>query len=168
VAGQNFGARKADRVRHTFRTGAALAAGAMFVLALIVWLGAGPMVGVFSSDPQVIAVGAEYLHIVAFNFVASGIVFVSSSMFQAMGNTMPSLITSAARIVIVAVPVLLLAQTPGFTLRWIWYISAGAVVVQLAMNLWLLQREFRVRLNFETMATPHAASSPESAPVLSS
>jgi putative MATE family efflux protein len=168
VAGQNFGARKADRVRQTFRTGAALAAGAMFVLALIVWLAAGPMVGVFSSDPQVIAVGEEYLHIIAFNFVASGIVFVSSSMFQAMGNTIPSLITSAARIVIVAVPVLLLAQSPGFTLRWIWYISAGAVVVQLAINLWLLQREFRVRLNFNTMLKTPAASSPESAPVLSS
>ena len=168
VAGQNFGARKADRVRLTFRTGAALAAGAMFVLALMVWLAAGPMVGVFSSDPQVIAVGEEYLHIIAFNFVASGIVFVSSSMFQAMGNTIPSLITSAARIAIVAVPVLLLAQTPGFALRWIWYISAGAVVVQLAMNLWLLQREFRVRLNFDTMLKTPAASSPESAPVLSS
>jgi len=168
VAGQNFGARHADRVRQTFRTGAALAAGAMFVLALIVWLAARPMVGVFSSDPQVITVGAEYLHIIAFNFVASGIVFVSSSMFQAMGNTIPSLITSGARIVIIAVPVLLLAPAPGFALRWIWYISAGAVVVQLAMNLWLLQREFRLRLNFDATLKPHTASSPESAPVLSS
>jgi putative MATE family efflux protein len=168
VAGQNFGARKADRVRQTFRTGAALAAGAMFVLALIVWRAAGPMVSVFSADPQVIAVGEEYLHIIAFNFVASGIVFVSSSMFQAMGNTIPSLITSAARIVIVAVPVLLLAQSPGFTLRWIWYISVGAVVVQLAINLWLLRREFRVRLNFDAMLKPPITSSPESAPVLSS
>jgi hypothetical protein len=40
--------------------------------------------------------------------------------------------------------------------------------VQLAINLWLLQREFRVRLNFDTMLKPPAASSPESAPVLSS
>jgi putative MATE family efflux protein len=93
VAGQNFGARKADRVRETFRTAASIAAGAMVVLASITWLGAGPMIGVFSSDPQVIAVGVEYLHVVAWNFVASGIIFVSSSMFQAMGNTMPSLIT---------------------------------------------------------------------------
>jgi putative MATE family efflux protein len=168
VAGQNFGARKADRVRQTFRTGAALAAGAMFVLALIVWLAAGPMVGVFSSDANVIAVGEEYLHIVAFNFIASGIVFVSSSMFQAMGNTIPSLITSASRIVIIAIPVLLLAQTPGFTLLWIWYISAGAVVVQLVLNLWLLRREFRVRLNFAATTNAHAPSSGESTPILSS
>src|SRR5687767_3216029 len=168
VAGQNFGARQAARVRETFRLGASLAGGGMFVLAAIVWLGAGPMVGVFSADPQVIGVGEEYLHIIAFNFVASGIVFVSSSMFQAMGNTIPSLITSGARIVIVAVPVLMLAQAPGFALRWIWYISAGAVVVQLAINLWLLQREFRLRLNFDATREPRTASPPEPAAVLTS
>jgi putative MATE family efflux protein len=152
VAGQNFGARQGARVRETFRTAAALAASAMLVLATMTWLAAGPMIRIFSSDPQVIAVGEEYLHIVAWNFVASGIIFVSSSMFQAMGNTMPSLITSATRIIIVAVPVLLLAQTPGFALRWIWYISVAAVVVQLTMNLWLLRREFRVRLRFPEQA----------------
>jgi Na+-driven multidrug efflux pump len=148
VAGQNFGARNAARVRETFRAGAAIAAGTMLVLASIVWIGADGMVRVFTSDPPAISVGVEYLHIVAFNFVASGVIFVSSSMFQAMGNTIPALITSAARIVIIAVPVLLLAPLPGFSLRWIWYISAAAVVVQLAMNLMLLKREYRLRLDF--------------------
>jgi putative MATE family efflux protein len=149
VAGQNFGARKADRVRQTFRSAATLAGGSMLLLAGSAWLGADAMVRVFTNDARAIAVGEDYLHIVAFNFVASGIIFVSSSMFQAMGNTMPSLITSAARIVIIAVPVLMLAGTPGFTLRWVWYISVGAVFVQLLMNLFLLRREFRLRLNFE-------------------
>jgi putative MATE family efflux protein len=148
VAGQNFGARQSARVRETFRTGARIAAASMLVLAVAVWFWGDAMVRVFTADPAAVAVGEEYLHIVAFNFVASGVIFVSSSMFQAMGNTIPSLITSGARILIVAVPVLLLAGTPGFALRWIWYISAAAVVVQLTMNLLLLKREFRLRLNF--------------------
>jgi putative MATE family efflux protein len=148
VAGQNFGARKSARVKETFKTGAAIAAASMLVLAGAVWLWGDAMVRVFTDDAAAIAVGEEYLHIVAFNFVASGVIFVSSSMFQAMGNTLPSLITSGTRIVIIAIPVLLLAETPGFMLGWIWYISAAAVVVQLTMNLLLLQREFRLRLNF--------------------
>jgi putative MATE family efflux protein len=148
VAGQNFGARKADRVKQTFRDAAILAGSAMLVLATSVWIFAGPMMAVFSADMEVIAVGVEYLHIIAVTFVASGIVFVSSSMFQAMGNTIPSLISSAARIVIIAVPVLLLAGAPGFQLRWIWYISAAATLLQLAMNLWMLRREYRLRLAF--------------------
>jgi putative MATE family efflux protein len=156
VAGQNFGARQAARVKDTFKAAAVLAGGAMLVLAVSVWLAGDAMLQVFSADPQVLAVGEEYLHIVAFTFVASGVIFVSSSMFQAMGNTIPSLITSATRIVIVAVPVLLLARTPGFTLRWIWYISVAAVAVQLGLNLWLLRREFRLRLGFEPIAAVQA------------
>jgi Na+-driven multidrug efflux pump len=70
-----------------------------------------------------------------------------------MGNTIPSLVTSAIRIVIVAVPVLLLAGSPGFALHWIWYISAAAVLVQLTLNLLLLRREFRLRLAFEPALT---------------
>jgi len=135
-------------VKQTFRTAASIAATAMLLLAALVWLAGDRMVEVFSTDPAVIAVGDQYLHIVAWNFVASGVIFVTSSMFQAMGNTVPSLITSASRIVIIAIPVLLLSGTEGFTLLWVWYISVAAVFVQLTMNLLLLRREFRSRLIF--------------------
>jgi putative MATE family efflux protein len=155
VAGQNFGARLAHRVKETFKVGATLAAAGMIVLSVVTWLSADMMMGVFSSDPAVIAVGETYLHVVAFNFVASGVIFVVSSMFQAMGNAMPSLFASAARIVIIAVPVLLLSRTPGFTLLWVWYISAAAVVVQLALALTLLRREFGRRLNFSASGAAH-------------
>jgi hypothetical protein len=37
---------------------------------------------------------------------------------------------------------------PGFQLHWVWYLSAGAVVVQLALSLLLLRREFNRRLTF--------------------
>ena len=101
---------------------------------------------IFTSDPEVIGVGVEYLHIVAITLVASGVTFVSSSMFQAMGNTMPSLATSALRLVVSIVPAILLSRAAGFHLTWIWYISAVAVFLQLTVNLILLQREFRLKL----------------------
>ena len=114
VAGQNFGARHPQRVRDTFRSAALMAAGAM-VLWTVACLAAGAaMVRVFSDDPQVVAVGAEYLHIVSWTFVASGVVFVSSSMFQAMGNTLPALVASFVRIIVVAVPAFLVSRLPGF------------------------------------------------------
>jgi putative MATE family efflux protein len=152
VAGQNFGARHGHRVRETFRVASRLAFGGMLLLAVTTYLAAAPMVRVFTDEAGVVAYGAEYLHVMCWSFVASGVIFVSSSMFQAMGNTVPSLVTSAARIVLVAVPVLILSQTPGFSLRWIWYISAAAVFLQLAMNLLLLRREFRLRLDVERVA----------------
>ncbi len=116
------------------------------------------MIRVFSTDPQVVAVGEEYLRIVSWNFVASGIVFVASSMFQAMGNTMPSLIASFVRILVVAVPAFLLSRVPGFELRWIWYLSVGAVTLQMVMALLLLRREFQLRLGLDPVtAEPQPA-----------
>ena len=104
------------------------------------------MVQFFSSDPQVIAVGEEYLRIIAWTFVGSGLVFVSSSMFQALGNTLPPLAASFGRLLLTAVPAVLLARLPGFELRWIWYLSAWTIIFQVVAVLLLLQREFRLRL----------------------
>jgi putative MATE family efflux protein len=161
VAGQNFGARQPQRVRDTFRS-AALMAGGVMVLWTIACLAAGPaMVRVFSNDPEVVAVGGEYLHIVSWTFVGSGVIFVSSSMFQAMGNTLPALMASFVRIVVVAIPAFLLSQLPGFALHWIWYLSVIAVFVQLVITLLLLRREFHRRLNFVPAG---ATAIPQTAP----
>ncbi len=157
VAGQNVGARLADRVRRTFRDAATMAAGAMVALLLLCQLAPAALVGIFTADRTAIAVGVEYLRIVSWSFVASGIVFVASSLFQAMGNTVPSLVASAARLTIVAVPVVLLSRVAGFRLTWIWYISVASIWAQLAIGLLLLRREFRRRLAFPA---PPAAADP--------
>jgi putative MATE family efflux protein len=152
IAGQNFGAGHADRVRHTFRDGALLAMAMMLVLLIISQAAAPRLVGVFTHDPAAIDAGAHYLRIISWSFVASGVIFVTNSMFQAMGNTMPSVVTSLARIVIVAIPVLVLSQRPGFALTTIWYLAAVSVFVQLGLALLLLRREFGRRLRFAAAA----------------
>ena len=146
VAGQNFGARLPERVRKTYITAAAMAAGVMALWAVACHFGAGPMVRFFSADPQVIDVGEEYLRIIAWTFVGSGLVFVSSSMFQALGNTVPPLAASFGRMLLTALPAFYLARVAGFQLRWVWYLSAWTIVLQVAAVLWLLKREFRLRL----------------------
>lgn len=146
VAGQNFGARLPSRVRQTFRSGAVMASGLMTIAMLITMGSPATLIGVFSDDPQVIMVGAEYLRIVAFNFLPSGITFVASSMFQAMGHTIPPLMTSFARITIVGIALVLIARIEGFHLAWIWYVSVGITWLQMGANLLLLRREFARRL----------------------
>ncbi len=146
VAGQNFGARRPERVRQTFLTGAALSAVLMAAFAVLCHVAPAAMVRIFSQDAQVVSVGEEYLRVISWGFVATGIVFVASSTFQAMGNTLPSLATSFLRVLIVAIPVILLSRQPGFELRWIWYLSVAAVLLQVVASLWLLRREFELRL----------------------
>jgi MATE family, multidrug efflux pump len=109
------------------------------------------LVAIFSSDPSVIAIGAEYLRIISWSYVASGLIFVASSTFQAMGNTIPSLLTSVVRISLSAIPAVILSRLPGFELHWIWYLSLGSVYVALAVSMLLLRREFGRRLSFEAV-----------------
>jgi MATE family, multidrug efflux pump len=157
VAGQNFGARRADRVRQTFYVAAGMASAAMAFVFLAAQLFAAAVVDVFTDEAAVVAVGEEYLRVVSWSFVASGIIFVASSMFQAMGNTLPSLASSFARILLVSIPVILLSRMPGFALRWVWLISAATIVVQLGVSVLLLRREFHRRLVFDETATPGPA-----------
>ena len=146
VAGQNFAAGKGDRVRATFRAGLAMATGLMVLVGILCYFAATPMIRRFSEDPQVIAVGAEYLRIVAFSFIASGIVFVASSMFQALGNTVPPLTTSFGRLLAVAIPVVLLSRVEGFRLLWVWLIGAFSIWLHAGANVLMLEREFKRRL----------------------
>jgi putative MATE family efflux protein len=157
VAGQNFGAHKPARVRETFTSALRMAIGVMLAFAVLCHIAPAAMVAFFNADRQVVEVGDEYLRILSWNFVPSAVVFVASSMFQAIGNTIPPLVTSVIRLLIVAIPATMLARVPGFQLRWIWYLAVGAVCIQMVLNLLLLQREFRRRLDgVDTLAAKTA------------
>ncbi len=153
VAGQNFGARLPDRVRRTFQVASLMAALLMAASAIVCRFIPQSLVGVFSRDPGVLAVGGEYLRIVAWNFIPSGIVFVSSSMFQALGNTLPSLASSFIRTTLLVIPALAMSRAAGFALHWIWYLSVACVVLQMTLNLFFLRREYGRKLNFAAPAS---------------
>ena len=151
VAGQNFGAKLGDRVRAAYKDAALMVIAIMVLSAVICNIAPASLIGFFSKDPKVVAIGTTFLKIVSWNFVASGLIFVNSSMFQAMGNTVPSLVTSATRIVAVGVPVLILSRRPDFQIVWIWYLSVVSVLIQLTLSMLLLRREFDRRLAFEAV-----------------
>ncbi|HEX6313326.1 MAG TPA: MATE family efflux transporter [Gemmatimonadaceae bacterium] len=158
VAGQNFGAGLHDRTRKTFTTAAVLGTSIMLMLTVVIQLEAEWMVGFFTRDAAVVSVASTFLHIISFNFVATGVIFTCSSMFQALGNTIPSVVSSATRLVTFAVPAIYLSSRPGFQIRHIWFLSVATVALQLVISLVLVRREFRRRL-----APPPAGLAPSPA-----
>jgi putative MATE family efflux protein len=146
VAGQNFGARRPERVREAFRSAAAMSALVMAAMTAVCQAAPGTLIGFFSADPAVVAFGAEYLRIISWNFVASGLVFVSSSVFQGLGNTLPALFSSVLRIGLFALPAYLLARQPTFQMRHVWYVSLASIFVQTCVSLLLLRRELARKL----------------------
>jgi putative MATE family efflux protein len=158
IAGQNFGARLPQRVRETFRATALATCSVMLVLTLICQWASAVFVRGFTADPAVVAFGGDYLRIISWNFIAAGIVFSASSMFQGMGNTWPSLLSSSSRLVIFVVPALWLASRAGFRLVEVWYLSVATNAIQALISLLLIQREFRRRLGPRTAAAVATAA----------
>src|SRR6266481_3480749 len=148
VVGQNFGGRRADRVRHSVYSALGIASLMMLVLTFITYLAPATLIGIFSHDPRVIAFGSEYLRIASLNFVSAGIVFTTSSVFQGIGNTLPPLFSSMTRLILFALPAVLISRTPGFEIRLVWYLSVGSIILQMCVNLLLLRHELRKRLRF--------------------
>jgi putative MATE family efflux protein len=149
VVGQNFGGRRADRVRQSIYSAIAIASVMMIVLALLAHFAPTPMIRAFSKDPHVIGFGSDYLEIVSFNFLAAGIVFTTSTIFQGIGNTWPPLLSSLTRLFLFVLPALLLAGKPGFEIKHVWYLSVASQCLQAIINLLLLRRELRKKLNFD-------------------
>lgn len=152
LAGQNFGAGRLDRVRATFGSAMWIGSSIMFVLTLLCQWRPDLLIRGFTDNPDVVAVGAEYLRIVSWNFVATGIVFTCSGMFQALGNTLPALASSALRLIAFALPAIWLAGRGGFALRDLWLLSVATAILQALVSLGLLRGEARRRAHFPSSA----------------
>lgn len=146
VAGQNFGAGHMDRVKETFRSAAWMSSVAMATLTAFCLWKAAVLVRMFTADPTVVDVGATYLQIISWNFVAGGLAFTCSSLFQALGNSWPSLISSGSRLITYVLPMLWLGAHGHFELRHLWYLSVATGTLQAVIALLLLQQQFRQRL----------------------
>jgi Na+-driven multidrug efflux pump len=158
VAGQNFGAGRFDRVRETFRTAAILCSVLMLLITLVCQWHPEWFIYGFSRAPEVVAVGAPYLRIISWNFIATGLIFTCSGMFQALGNTWPSLLSSASRLLTFVVPVVLLSRQPHFSLMEVWYLSVATVTLQALTSLTLLMLELRRKLGAQPAAAGGAAA----------
>ncbi len=154
VAGQNFGAGKHDRVRGTLRSAAIVGSSIMLTLTLLCQIAPQVMVGAFTNDPGVIAIGGGFLRIISWNFVATGLIFTCSGVFQALGNTVPALLAGATRLTTFAIPAIWVSRQPWFELRHLWILSVVTVALQAMFSWWLLQREFRRKLVARAGTTP--------------
>lgn len=151
VAGQNMGAGKFDRVRATFKTAMVMLSGIMLVLTLVCQVRPELFIAFFSDEPPVVAAGAQFLQIISFNFLATGIVFTCSGMFQALGNTLPSLAASGSRLISFVIPAVWLSSQPWFELYQLWYVSVATVALQAALAWVLLAREMKTRLRLSQL-----------------
>jgi MATE family, multidrug efflux pump len=146
IAGQNFAARKPERVREAFNWTVWLSIGLMLALTIFCQFGSHLLMHIFTRDEAVVAVGATMLLISSWNFAANGIIFSCSSMFQGLGNTWPTISSSIIRVFVFIAPAIWLSQQPNFELVDVWYLSVCSMFLQAIVSFALLRREFRRKL----------------------
>jgi putative MATE family efflux protein len=160
IAGQNHGAKNTERVRETLRKALVMESGIMLVLMLLCQVNPHFLVSALTSDPAVIAFATEYLQIISWNFIGSGIVFACSGVLQGLGNTWPALGSTVMRLALFSIPAIWLSTQPGFQPREVWYVSVTSVVIHAIVNLVLVHRELR-RTFAERADNAPAAAIPE-------
>ena len=146
IAGQNFGAKQYARVRQTFRSATAISTALMFALTVLCQFWPEWLVRFFTQEEPVVEVATHFLRLVSLNFIASGIIFSCSGIFQGLGHTWPALGSTASRLVTFMLPAIWLSTQPWLTLDHVWYVSVASVWLQAAISVFLLMRTMRARL----------------------
>lgn len=96
--------------------------------------------------------------------IATGVIFTCSSTFQGLGNTWPSLLSSASRLLTFALPAFWLSRQAGFKLEHLWYLSVATVSLQMLTSLGLLRGQFRTHLSNQEPESDFTAADPASGP----
>lgn len=147
IVGQNFGARQFDRVRETFKSAALISSVIMAILTLLVHIDPALLVRPFTDDPAVLTIAAVFLQITSFNYIAQGLIFTSSSVFQGLGDTRPAMLSTASRLITFAIPAIWMSRRPGFRIEHMWYLSVATQTLQALLSLWLVRMQFRRKLD---------------------
>jgi putative MATE family efflux protein len=87
LMGQALGARKFERARHGHREALRLAVLVMGIMALLFLLVPGPLLRLFTADPEVIRHGTVFLRLVALAQVPLALAFVYAGSLRGTGDT---------------------------------------------------------------------------------
>jgi putative MATE family efflux protein len=148
LVGQNLGAEQPKRAEQSAWWVSAYSAGYVAVVAAVLTIFAPQLIAVFDPTPQVVAIGAECLRVIAWTMIASSVGVVLARGFDGAGNTVPAMAINLVTLWGLEVPVALgLSRLLGMGIAGVWW---GRVVANLANGLlfafWFLRGKWKERV----------------------
>ena len=130
----NYGAQKRTRIVETIKFSALISFCIMAFGMLLMWLIPEQMLMLFKASEDMLAIGVPALKIISLSFVFAGVCITLGSIFQALGKSYLSMITSFARQMVVLLPAAyFLAQTGN--VNNVWFAFPIAEVMSLTVTL---------------------------------
>lgn len=151
IMGFNFGARNRARLMSALKIGAIGAVCIMAVGTILFWTMTERLLTIFSASPTMIEIGVPALKTISLCFVPAALGIMLSTLFQAVGNGVGSLIVSVMRQLVVILPVAYFLSQ--FGLSHVWYafpIAEGVSLLTSLVIFWFLNQ--RVFKKLETVA----------------
>jgi putative MATE family efflux protein len=149
MTGQNFGAGRIGRVKSIVGKSLLLCMGVMCAVALIMILGRGALVRVFSDVGEVIRIGKTMLMIFALGFPFLAARFILASFFQGLGRGFAAFVINFSYILIFAMPLaLLLSRLIGIEGIWTG-IVAGNLLSSILGAVWAAATSRRLEMGIE-------------------
>ena len=141
LIGYNYGAGEKRRVEKIYQLTLALTMGIMALGTVCCWLLPGQLIGLFTENPDTIAIGVTALHVISLGFAVSAVSVTCAGALEAFGEGMPSLVVSLMRYVVVIIPAAyLLSRKVGVAGVWwafvITEVTAALVSFFLYRHIW--------------------------------
>lgn len=150
IVAQNMGAGQADRARRGYLISMFSAMGLLFAGGMILSrpLVSRAVVGLFSQKPEVIAMAADFLSVMAFWCWTNGIYNSTCGLFQGCGHTEVTMAMDASRLWVFRFATLYICQTAlHMGVRSVWYsvavsngIASAILLVLFSSGLWKKNR----------------------------
>ncbi len=135
-SGQNYGAKRYDRVRAGYRTGMIIMAVLTAFLMLIMQLFGRTIVSVFVTEQEVIALGAQGLKITSLFYLALGMIYVTRGVLTGIGDAFFALFNGIVEVIgRFTIPILLTSYL-GYGEAGIW-LSSGVVWLLSGVTAWM-------------------------------
>lgn len=142
----NFGAKSKHRITKTIKTSIVAATCMMLVGLTTFQLIPNILLTMFNASDEMMEIGCAALRTISWSYIFAGFAIVCTSVFQALGNGVYSLIVSACRQLVVILPVsYLLAMTFGLTI--VWWSFPIAEIVSLILCLLLFKKIYKDKIS---------------------
>lgn len=139
IIAYNYGAKKEERIKKTIKLSIISAVMIMIIGVLVFQIFPDKLLLLFSASENMLSIGVPALRIISISFVFAGFNIVSSSVFQAFGNGIWSLIVSFSRQLVVLLPAAYLLSLTG-NLGMVWISYPIAELMALALCIFFLRR----------------------------
>ncbi|MGM9554363.1 MAG: MATE family efflux transporter [Faecousia sp.] len=146
IAAYNYGARKPNRIMQVTRCGAFGAMCLMLLGVVVFQLFPEKLLALFNANEQMLSVGVPALRRLSLPFIFAGPCIIFGGVFQALGKSVYSMITSLARQIIVLLPAAyLLSLTEEISAVWFAFPIAeiASLTVSVVMMLVLYRKKIK-------------------------